>query len=239
MTQKTEKYVAIATKVSRRSFELLQRLATKHKMNVYQLMQMAADTLIRYMDDRHNLSREMERAMAVFEHLTTWHGSVNLCDPATEGRTHVTEATYYLAAEGRAGVRAVHVTEPTLFNRGATETANVQDILELTLNHLLPERYVRLRRLATAMECRSVLELIDLMIDSFTVGQLDDMRDVRAGFEDCARAENNRPVVYGERTRRKKHYSAEDLERKASPVPSKGRGGERSLFDMDRDAIGI
>ena len=53
-----EKFVVLATKVSRTAAEQLARIAKKKGMTIYELIQMVCDTLIRYMDDRHNLSEE-------------------------------------------------------------------------------------------------------------------------------------------------------------------------------------
>ena len=65
--QRTDEYVVLATKVSRITAEHLARIAKKKGMTIYELIQMVCDTLRRYMDDRHNLSEEMERAMSIFE----------------------------------------------------------------------------------------------------------------------------------------------------------------------------
>ena len=75
--QTDEKYVTLATKVSRTAAEQLARIAKKKGMTIYELIQMVCDTLIRYMDDRHNLSEEIERAMAIFEHLVGWADALN------------------------------------------------------------------------------------------------------------------------------------------------------------------
>lgn len=55
-----ERYITLATKVSRTAAEQLARIAKKKGMTIYELIQMVCDTLIRYMDDRHN-QRPSER----------------------------------------------------------------------------------------------------------------------------------------------------------------------------------
>ena len=87
-----EKFVVLATKVSRTAAEQLARIAKKKGMTIYELIQMVCDTLIRYMDDRHNLSEEMERAMSIFEHLTGWADALNLADPTVH--KEVAQAVY-------------------------------------------------------------------------------------------------------------------------------------------------
>ena len=66
------RYVTVATKMRREAAEQLARIAKKKGMTIYELIQMVCDTLIRYMDDRHNLTEEMERAMSIFEHMAGW-----------------------------------------------------------------------------------------------------------------------------------------------------------------------
>ena len=188
--QETENYKVLSTKVSSDTYELLNRLAKGKGMRVYELMQMCADTLVRYMSDLHNLTPEMERAMGLFEHMTGWAGALNLCDPTAKAR--VSEATYYLTAGGKKGCRAVHVWSPYFGNWQQTE--NVGVILERTLEQLVPERYRRLRLLASAMGCGSILEMLDRMADGRAVDEMNE-QEIRRSFEDCNRAENGKAVT--------------------------------------------
>jgi predicted DNA-binding ribbon-helix-helix protein len=81
MQDRREGYQTVATKISNMAYERLNKIARKKGLTIYELIQMVCDTLIRYMDDRHNLSEEMERAMSIFEHLTGWADALNLADP--------------------------------------------------------------------------------------------------------------------------------------------------------------
>lgn len=230
--QETENYKVLSTKVSSDTYELLNRLAKGKGMRVYELMQMCADTLVRYMSDLHNLTPEMERAMGLFEHMTGWAGALNLCDPTAKAR--VSEATYYLTSGGKKGCRAVHVWSPYFGNWQQTE--NVGVILERTLEQLVPERYRRLRLLASAMGCGSILEMLDSMADGRAVDEMNE-QEIRRSFEDCNRAENGKAVTYGERTRRKKHFTPDSQPciRFRPDGDTRGKQG----FDPDRDAVGI
>ena len=51
-----DKHVVVATKLSRPAAERLAKIAKHKGMTIYELIQMVCDTLIRYMDDRYNLS---------------------------------------------------------------------------------------------------------------------------------------------------------------------------------------
>ena len=76
---------------------------------------------------------------------------------------------------------------------------------------LMPERYRRLRGLTRDMECSSILELLDRMIDAHTIDNLN--KELRQEFEDAARAENGKPLEYGARTRQKSHKSVDMYEK--------------------------
>ena len=198
--------VVINTKVSRPAALLLERLCAAKGISVYELNQMVLDTLIRYMSDECNLTVEIEKAMAIFEHMIGWAKALNIADPTVKMK--IAEATYYLvdAADKKHGVRAVHVTRP--FFGDWQQTYNIQDILKRTLMHLCPERYKRMEKLAVEMECGDVVELIDLLLDMHS--QDADTKVLREQFEDINRAENGKAIEYAARTRRKMHHSVND-----------------------------
>lgn len=207
MTQEG-KYEMLQTKVSPESYRRMKSIERKKGITDYGLIQMVVDTLIRYMDDRHNLTPEMEKAMSIFEHMEGWSDALNLADPTVE--KIVGEAIYFLYDEEgkKKGARGVHVVKPFFGNW--TEDENIQHIIERVFCLLIPERYRRLRLLAAELGCSSQLELLDYFIDHFSKEA--DLRELRRDFEDADRAENGRPLAYGQRTRRKKHQSPDDMD---------------------------
>lgn len=200
-------YVVIGTKTSSQFAETFNRICRKKGIKPYRAIQMMADTFVRYTDDRHNLSAEIEQMMSVFEHMQGWKDAFNLADPFAERQ--IEEAVYFLTATGKRGARAIMVHQPYFGNW--TETVNVQSIIERVIEVLMPERYVKLRRLAVDMDCNSILELLDHMIDFHTVEQMN--ADFRRDFEDCNRAESGRPIEYGKRTKRKLNRNIEEIDR--------------------------
>ena len=190
----------LQTKVSPEAYRRIKSIERKKGLSAYGIIQMMCDCIIRYMDDRHNLSAEMEQVMSLFEHMDGWRDALNLADPAAE--KEVGEATYFLydPTGQRKGTRAVHVEKPFFGNW--SEDENIQHILERTICLLTPERYRRMRAIAVELGCASQLELFDKFIDHFS--KEEDLAELRRVFEDADRAENNRPLVYGERTKRKR-----------------------------------
>jgi hypothetical protein len=234
MTQQTEHYKTIATKISPEAYRQLEQLARKHGIKLYELLQMCADILIRYMSDAHNLTPEIERAMAIFEHMTGWAGSMNFAEPTGEKR--ISEAIYFLTSPKKKGCRAVLITLP--FFDKMNQTENVQIIVERTIELVCPELYRRLRLLAAEHNIQSILDMIYRLIDYHSTDS--DTEEIRKTFEDALRAENNKPVAYGERTKRKKHYTPDTMptfhfsKEDVSDLPEL-----KEHFDIDQDAIGI
>ena len=203
MAQDTDKgYQVVATKVSNYIRERMQELLKSRGMTEYEMLQMVYETLVRYMDDQHNLTPEIERAMSIFEHLKGWKGAFNLADPSADPK--IIEATYYLGDTSKTGVRAVHVERPMLLELDSqwTQTINIQQILEQTICLLMPERYRRLRILAYDNECSSILQLIDMLIDEHSKDG--DLREIRQSFEDANRSEYGRQPA--ESPYKRKHH---------------------------------
>jgi hypothetical protein len=202
-----ERYVTIATKVSRRAAEQLSRIAKKKNTTIYELIQLSCDTLIRYMDDRHNLSEEMERAMALFEHLVGWADALNLADPTVN--KEVCQAVYiFQDADGKKkGFRAKLVDRP--FCGIWTEDSNVMHIFERILNICMPELYMKLLRARIVLDCKSISEVLNVLADAEVIMQLNG--ELRQDFEDAARADNGRGYAYGQKTKGLQHRTPDSL----------------------------
>ena len=205
--QTDEKYVTLATKVSRTAAEQLARIAKKKGMTIYELIQMVCDTLIRYMDDRHNLSEEIERAMAIFEHLVGWADALNLADPTVH--KEICQAVYiFQDADGqKKGFRAKMVSKP--FMGIWEEDSNVMHIFERVLNVCMPELYMKLYRAKVVLECDSVSEVINRLADAEVIIRMNG--EMRQEFEDAARMDNGRAVAYGQKTKGLQHRTPDSL----------------------------
>ena len=177
--QTDERHVVVGTKLSRASAEQLARIAKHKGCTIYQLIQMVCDTLIRYTDDRHNLTAEMEQAMTIFEHMTGWADSINIVDPTIQ--KEIVSAVYILQdAEGKKkGLRATMVDKPWMGIWNQTE--NVMQIFERLFNILMPELYTKLFRARVELECNTVTEVINLLVDAEVIARLND--EYRKDFE--------------------------------------------------------
>lgn len=211
MMEQESNYEVVATKVRKEAKDRLEALCKSRGMTKYDLLQMMCDTLIRYMDEHHNLTPEIEQAMSIFEHLKGWGGAYNLAD--STANPQIMEATYYLHDSTKPGVRGVHVERPWMDGSSWQQTYNIQEILEKTINLLMPERYRRLRLLAVDNECSSILQLIDMLIDEHSKDA--DISDIRRGFEDANRSEYGRRPA--DEPYKRKHYKSVNDDRLTNP----------------------
>lgn len=194
------RYEMMQTKVRPVTYAHVKRIADIKGISDYTLTQMMFDAIVRYMDDAHNLTPEMEQLMSLFEHMEGWKDAMNHADPSVN--RVIGEAIYFIFdGEGKKkGCRAVHVTKPFFGNW--SEDMNVQHILERCFKLLAPEMYRRLNDMTVDMNCSSLYELFIKIIDQHSKDS--DAAAIRELFEDAARADNGRAVEYGQRTRQTK-----------------------------------
>ena len=202
-----ERYVTLATKVSRHAAEQLARIAKSKGLTIYELMQMVVDTLIRYMDDRYNLSEDMERAMSVFEHMVGWADAMNLADPTVN--KEVAQAVYiFQDADGKKkGFRAKMVSKP--FMGLWEEDSNVMHIFERIFNICMPELYMKLFRARIILECDTVSEVINMLADAEIIDHLND--EFRQEFDDAASMDNGKKYGYGMKTKSIHHLTPDSV----------------------------
>ena len=239
-----DKHVVVATKLSRPAAERLAKIAKHKGMTIYELIQMVCDTLIRYMDDRHNLSEEMERAMSIFEHMVGWADALNLADPTVQ--KDIAQAVYiFQDADGqKKGFRAVMVDKP--FMGQWTETGNVMDIFERIFNICMPDLYMKLFRARIILGCERVSEVINLLADAQVIMHLND--EYRKDFEDADRADNGHAVQYGQKTKGLQHrtpdsvaqdqrFNFDDYDREVADYEAEGWEGEHKQDEEPPEGI--
>lgn len=173
----------ITTKVSAVTYKQLINICKKKGITIYNLLQMMCDCIVRYMSSAHNMTPKMEEVMSIFEHLDGWKNAFNLAEHDID--PEVSEAIYFIGNAKRKGMRAVHIARP--FMGTWKQNENIQDIIERFFCLIIPERYRRLRQVANSMECQSILQVIDRLIDRYI--QDDDLDSIRAEFEDADRSD--------------------------------------------------
>lgn len=231
--QDNEKYQVLNTKVDMETWRRIKQLERSGKLNIYRFGQMFWNTIVRMMDDRHNLTPEMERLMQAFEYCIGWKEAFNLSDPGTEPT--IGEAIYFLYdANGRMkGSQPALVSRP--FFGQWTIDYNVPRIIERLLELSVPERYKRMRLAMGEMGCINLLDFIDRLL----ILHADDERydTIRREFEDCQRAENGKEVIYGAKTKGKHQQTMDMFEQwertKGKPY---GERADEYLAELGRQA---
>ena len=156
----------------------------KRGLNIYQMIQNFCDSIVRNMDDRHNLTPESEKIMATFEHMIGWEDNFNLGDPNV--KPEVSEATYYLTDEdGKKGVRVMHVEKP--FFGQWTQNFNIQQILERFMCLTFPQLYKRMRFIAVCRQCASIFELLTEIVAELE--EEEKKKELLEDFEDADRGD--------------------------------------------------
>ena len=236
MAQKDEgNYVSVAGKISTWSYGRIMKILHRLRLTIYIMIQNMCDCIIRFMDDKHNLTPESEKVMNMFEHMIGWEDNFNLADPTT--KPEINEATYYLVdSKGKKGVRVMHVERP--FFGKWTQNFNVRQILEKFFCLTFPQLYRRYRYIAMCRECCDLFELFAELIGELEEEQ--NKRELREPFEDADRLSNGQPLAYGQRTRQTKNrdkdymefnFNEEDNDRRTEKEPNEDSGA--GLAELD------
>ena len=168
--EQKSKYVTVATKVSRDTANILNSIAEAKGIQIYELMQLVIQFIVRAGSTQHNLSDEIRRLLIMFTTQPGWKDAYNLCDPTAENS--ICQQILIMSQKGRKGFGAVMIDRPIMGS--CTQTECVDDIVERTIEVCMPGVYRRLRSLAVEMECHSLSDLLILLTDSATVQALED-----------------------------------------------------------------
>ena len=99
------KFVSIATKVSKEQMHKLEVVLKRLGTNIYDWFQRMAEVTIRMADDRHNLSEKMSKIIQMFELVPGWKDPVTFFDPNAE--CEVDGAVYFVKQKGKKGLKVV------------------------------------------------------------------------------------------------------------------------------------
>jgi hypothetical protein len=154
------KTVQLQTKVSSEVYARLESICKKYGYSIFQLLRMLSDCIVRFMDDKHNLSEDLVRIMRMFENIPGWKNSICLAEGIDE--MEIVEAIYIMRKRGDNGYRMVMVERPMMVGDqdGWQCTYNVQRIFERFVEVTNPSLYRQLRMVAAEMEIDSMYDLV-------------------------------------------------------------------------------
>lgn len=180
MDSKTD--IVVNTKVTAEAYARLKAICKQHGFTLYDMLQMLCDCIIRFMDDRHNLSDNLVRIIRMFEDLPGWKNATRLTEDMSDAQ--VMEAFYVLRhPKGTGASRLVHVTRPMLDgdSEGWIATHNIQLQLERFIELTSPSLYKHLRMLAVDLGTESLLDTIHIIANLYK--ENDDEKELRLQFE--------------------------------------------------------
>lgn len=181
--EKQKGYEVVNTKIATPVYNRLMVILRRKNLNFYRLFQNFCDCLIHNTDDRHNLTPDTEKVMGTFENMIGWENNFNLSDPTA--KPEVAEATYYLTAPGKDGVRVVHVERP--FFGQWKQNLNINQIMERFFCLTFPQLYKRLRFIAVCRQCASIFELLTEVVAELEADE--QKKELLEDFEDNDRGD--------------------------------------------------
>lgn len=188
--------MTVATKISPESAEVLNRIARSRGMEVYELLQLMCQVLIRSTSDIHNLSDEINQLLILFHSEPGWKDAFNICNPTAE--TEIAEEILILQQKDKKGFGAIKVTKPWMGEW--TQTENAEYIVGRVLEVCMPGVIKRIRELGASMGCKSLTQLLITLTDAKEILHLEeqDRREMEAAND---YTDNGRRYAYGQRTR--------------------------------------
>ena len=185
---KTEnKTMQVQTKVSADAYARLEAIGNKYGFSIFQLLRMLLDCIIRFMDDQHNLSEDLQRVIRMFDNMRGWGRSI--CLAADDQELVIDGVIYILRAKDNNGKRLVMVEykecdDPDKVEKFANNTTyNIQTILERVVEIINPGLYKHLRMLAVdEFNTESVYDTLSAIINLYKPNDKED--EFRKEFED-------------------------------------------------------
>ena len=204
-TNNKERFEQLGTKIDPAMAEVLNACCDALQTDVYHLLQWFAYTVIRAASPLHQMTPEIQKLMTLMESDAGWQTAFNLAAP---DRKKIAQVVLILEQEGHKGFGAVMIDRPWMGE--ARQTECVDDILERVTKVLVPGIYRRLESLKRKLEAESTLDALLTMIDAQTIFELDEAE--RAEMPQMGDvAPNGKPLAYGKRTKRKKHFTPDTM----------------------------
>ena len=199
-----KKYKTISTKIPIDVAMRIERIAREKGTSRYGLLQMALNGIVRFLDKEHDITDEMALAICAFEWRDEWKDAIKITDPSVEKT--IDEAVYFIRSRDGTKHGRICVMVWDDDDGKFRETANVDEILDTVIRHLLPSTRKSIRSLMRHDGSTSVAATLMKLAHERMLAILSD--ELREEFEDNERS------VYGtkphEHKYKKKHRKGID-----------------------------
>lgn len=210
MENNKERFEQLGTKIDPAVAEVLNACCDALQVDVYHLLQWFAYVIVKAAAPMHGLDPRIQKLMTLLDIDAGWQNAFNLANP---DNLRIAQVILILEQEGHKGFGAVMVDRP--FMGDAQQTECVDDILDRMTDVLVPGIHKRMESLKRKLEAESTLDVLLTMIDAQTIFELDEAE--RAEMPQMGDiAPNGKPLAYGKRTKRKKHFTPDTMPTQAS-----------------------
>lgn len=241
MENNKERFEQLGTKIDPAVAEVLNACCDALQVDVYHLLQWFAYVIVKASAPMHALDPRIQKLMALLDSDAGWQTAFNLANPDD---LTIAQVILILEQQGHKGFGAVMIDKP-FFNE-ARQTECVDDILERVTEVTMSGIYRRLKLMGAKLECNNLSDVLLTMLDAQDILHLDEgflsempqMGDV---------APNGKPLAYGKRTKRKKHFTPDtmptvgslfdDIDHNAPAPPLEDYEGEMRQHELPPDEL--
>ena len=224
MENNKERFEQLGTKIDPAVAEVLNACCDALHVDVYHLLQWFAYVIVKAAAPMHGLDPRIQKLMTLLDIDAGWQNAFNLANP---DNLRIAQVILILEQEGHTGFGAVMIDHPWMgkapdkvddldpHRADPQMTENVDTILERTLEVTMSGIYRRLRLLGAKRKCDNFSDVLLDMLENedsrFTeenfFAEMPQMGDI---------APNGKPLAYGKRAKRKKHFTPDTMPTQAS-----------------------
>jgi hypothetical protein len=201
----------LSVKVTQEMYDLLNILAEgmEHGTNANDLLKMFVHAFIEAAKHTGPVSSDIQMLLDMLKVEDGWSEAFNFADVTKQKR--IAQVVLILEQPGRKGFGMVKIDRPYMPGKKPYMTYCVDEILERVTEVSMKGLYQRLRDIGNEIGTKSLRETLMKLIEDYRKHSL------RLQFEDEGPQLGNysdfgRAIEYGQRTKRKKHVSPDDIQ---------------------------
>lgn len=202
---KEDRFEQIGSKIDPAMAEVLDACCNALEVDIYHLLQWFCYVIVKASAPMHALDPRIQKLMTLMESDVGWQKAFNQCNP---DRLKVDQVIVILEQEGHKGFGAAMIDKPWMGESRQTEC--VDDILERVTQVLVPGIYKRIQKMEKRLGTDSLMDTLLTMLDAQELFEAVE-GDRSEGPQMGDIAPNGKPLAYGKRTKRKKHFDPDTL----------------------------
>ena len=217
--QKDERFEQIGSKIDPAMAEVLNACCDSLGVDVYHLIQWFCYVIVRAASPTHNLDPRIQKLMTLLDTDAGWQNAFNLCNP---DKLKVAQVILILEQANHKGFGAVMVDRPFMDKApdmvdgldpkraDPQMTLCVDDILERVLEVTMRGIYRRLRMACSRISTEHFSDVLLTMLDAQELIDAE-ASEREEGPQMGTIADNGKPMEFGKRTKRKKHFTPDNM----------------------------